>query len=262
LHEPGGMIELLGMVPGVSPWTFVGLTVLSFFTAAFGVVAGLGGGVFLLAVMATIFPPATLIPLHGAVLFGSNVSRAIIMRAHVLKHLVPAFAAGAAVGGVVGGQLVVALPTPTLQIILAIFIIYVCWAPSPPAASAGSRGRFVVLGFAGMFLGMFIGSSGSVVAPFVAAACPDRRQFVATHALLMSMVHGLKIAVFGLLGFALADYLPLLVAMIATAFLGNMFGRQVLNHMPERFFRRVFQIVLTLLAIRLLYSGVRGSGWV
>lgn len=255
------MIEFLGMVPDVTPWTFVGLTVLSFFTAAFGVVAGLGGGVFLLAVMATIFPPATLIPLHGTVLFGSNITRAIIMRRQVLTHLVPPFALGALIGGVAGGQLIVALPTAALQIILAVFIVYVCWAPTPPLARAASRARFVILGFAGMFLGMFIGSSGSLIAPFVAAACPDRRQYVATHALLMSMAHGLKIAVFGLLGFALAAYLPLMAAMIATAFLGNIFGRHMLNRVPERIFRRVFQIVLTLLAVRLLYAGIRGAGW-
>jgi uncharacterized membrane protein YfcA len=254
--------EVLDIVPGVAPWTFAGLTVLSFFTAAFGVVAGLGGGVFLLAVMATIFPPATLIPLHGAVLFGSNIGRAIIMRGHVLVHLIAPFAAGAVIGGIAGGQLVVALPTAILQIILAIFIVYVCWAPTPPPARAGSRARFAILGFAGMFLGMFIGSSGSLIAPFVAAACPDRRQYVATHALLMSMAHGLKIAVFGMLGFALADYLPLVAAMIATAFLGNVFGRHLLNRVPEKIFRRVFQVVLTLLAIRLLYAGIRGAGWV
>ena len=48
------MIDFLDLVPGVAPWVFVGLTVLSFFTAAFGVVVGLGGGVLLLGVMATI----------------------------------------------------------------------------------------------------------------------------------------------------------------------------------------------------------------
>ena len=74
------MIDVLDIVPGVTPWTFIGLTVLSFFTATFGVVAGLGGGVLLLAVMATIFPPATLIPLHGTVLLGTNVGRGYLGR--------------------------------------------------------------------------------------------------------------------------------------------------------------------------------------
>ena len=75
------MLDLLASIPGVSaPW-FVGLTILSFFTAAFGIVAGLGGGVLILGVMATIFPPAAVIPLHGAVQFGTNMTRNFIMLA-------------------------------------------------------------------------------------------------------------------------------------------------------------------------------------
>ncbi len=255
------MIEFLDIVPGVTPWTFVGLTVLSFFTAALGVVVGLGGGVLLLAVMATIFPPAILIPLHGTVLFGTNVGRTIIMRRMVLFHLIPAFALGAVVGALVGGNLVVALPTAVLQVVLGGFILYVVWAPSPRAA-AYSRGKFFSLGAGGMLIGMFVGASGSLIAPFIAAACPDRRQYVATVSVLMTLLHGLKIAVFGLLGFAFTAYLPLMATMITTAFFGSYVGRKLLQRMPERLFRRGFQIVLSLLALRLLYAGAGGAGWI
>jgi len=113
-----------------------------------------------------------------------------------------------------------------------------------------------------MLAGMFVGSSGSLIAPFIAAACPDRQQYVATHSVLMSLVHGLKIAVFGLLGFAIAAYLPLMAAMIGAAFFGNWFGRTLLRRMPEALFRRIFQVVLSLLAVRLLYAGARGAGWI
>lgn len=253
-------MEFFDIVPGITSWTFVGLTVLSFFTAAFGVVAGLGGGVMLLAVMATIVPPTILIPLHGTVLFGTNVGRALIMRRHFLKHLLPVFFVGAVLGAIIGGQIVVTLPTATLQIILGLFIIYVCWAPRI-AARAYSHTKFLLLGLIGTLAGMFVGSSGTLIAPYVAAACPDRHQYVATHSVLMSLIHGLKVAVFGVLGFAIGAYLPLILSMIATAFLGSLFGRAVLNRLPEAVFRRIFQVVLTLLALRLLYSGIRDMGW-
>ncbi len=255
------MIEFLDIVPGVTPWTFIGLTVLTFFTATLGVVAGLGGGVLLLGVMATIFPPATVVPLHGMVLFGTNVGRAVIMRRLVLAPLIPAFAAGAIGGALVGGQLVVSLPTAALQIILGSFLLYVCWAPPPPA-TAYSRNKFFSLGAIGMLIGMFVGASGSLIAPFIAAACPDRRQFVATHSVLMTFVHGLKILVFGLLGFAISAYLPLMAAMIGASFFGSYFGAKLLHRMPERAFRRIFRLVLSLLALRLLYAGASGAGWI
>jgi uncharacterized membrane protein YfcA len=254
------MIDFLDIVPGVTPWVFVGLTVLSFFTAAFGVVAGLGGGVLLLGVMAAVFPPAVLIPIHGAVLLGTNFGRLIIMWRHFLKHLLPVFVVGAVAGAVIGGQVVVALPTAILQMVLGLFILYACWAPKL-TARAYSHTKFFLMGLLGTLLGMFIGSSGTLIAPYVAAACPDRRQYVATHSVFMTIIHGLKVMVFGALGFSLGTYLPLIMAMIATAFLGSMFGRAVLNRLPEKVFRRIFQVVLTLLALRLLYTGIGNSEW-
>lgn len=254
------MTDFLSLVPGVTPLAFVGLTVLSFFTSAFGAVVGLGGGVMLLGVMATIFPPAVLVPLHGAVLLGTNFGRSAILWRQVLKTMLPVFMIGAVVGAVIGGKVVVALPTATLQIILGLFIIYVCWAPRV-TARAYSHARFFVIGLLGTLLGMFVGSSGTLIAPYVAAACPDRRQYIATHSVFMTFIHGLKVVVFGALGFSLGAYLPLIAAMIATAFLGSLFGREILNRVPERVFRRIFQVVLTLLALRLLYTGASKLGW-
>jgi uncharacterized membrane protein YfcA len=250
------MIDFIDIVPGVTPWVFIGLTLLSFFTAAFGVVAGLGGGVLLLGVLAAVFPPAVLIPIHGAVLFGTNCSRVIVLWRHFQKQLLPLFVAGAVVGAIAGGQIVVALPTAVLQVVLGLFILYACWAPKI-SARAYSHTKFFLMGLIGTLLGMFIGSSGTLIAPYVAAACPDRRQFVATHSVFMTLIHGLKVVVFGALGFSLATYLPLIVAMIVTAFFGTLFGRSVLNRLPEAVFRRIFQVVLTVLALRLLYTGLR-----
>ena len=42
------MIELLSITPEIDGWTFILFTILACFTAAFGVVAGLGGGVLLI----------------------------------------------------------------------------------------------------------------------------------------------------------------------------------------------------------------------
>jgi uncharacterized membrane protein YfcA len=258
ITEGSRLIDLLFTAPGVTHWTFLGLSVLPFFTTAFGIAAGLGGGVMLLGVMATIFPPAALIPLHGTVQLGANITRVAIMRRHIVAGYIPAFAVGAVAGGIAGGQLVVTLPTALLQLVLGLFLLYVCWAPTPSAMRAYSGRRFFVLGVVGSLASMFVGASGSLLAPFVAAASPSRHEFVATHAALMTTVHGLKIVVFGALGFAFGAYVPLLVSMIVMTFFGNLFGRSVLNRLPEAVFRRIFQLVLTLLSLRLLFAGLSG----
>lgn len=255
------MLDFLNIVPGVTGWEFLGLTVLTFFTSAFGVVAGLGGGVMLLAVMTTIFPPATLIPLHGAVQFGANVTRIWLMWRDALWTVAPIFAAGAILGAFIGGQVVVALPKALLQGILGVFLLYVCWAPKFTVA-APSKGRFFILGVAGTLITMFVGATGTLLAPFFRGATKDRIEFVATSAVLMTFVHGLKVVVFGVLGFAFGAYLPLMVAMIAMTFFGNYFGRALLSRMPEQLFTRIFQVVLTILAVRLIYAGLVDAGYI
>ena len=66
-------------MPELSPWQAVAFYVLSFFTSAMTAAAGIGGGVVLLAIMATVYPPAVLIPVHGMVQLGSNGGRALLM---------------------------------------------------------------------------------------------------------------------------------------------------------------------------------------
>ena len=108
---------------------------------------------------------------------------------------------------------------------------------------------------------MFVGATGTLLAPWIRGISTDRREFVATHAAAMFFVHTLKAVVFGILGFEFYDYLPLLAAMIAMSFFGNWIGVRALNKMPEAVFTRVFQIALTLLALRLLWSAADKAGY-
>ncbi len=107
---------------------------------------------------------------------------------------------------------------------------------------------------------MFVSATGTIVAPFAASASPERRNVVATFSALMMIVHLCKLFAFGLLGVAVAAYLPLMAAMIATATLGNWLGSIVLNRMPERAFRLVFRVLLTMLALRLLWRAAVEAG--
>lgn len=250
--------QFLG-VPGVDGWIFSGLVLAAFFTTFLGIVSGAAGGLVLLAIMAMVFPPAVLIPVHTVVQLGAGSSRTMIMWRYVMRDTLLPFLGGAVLGAVLGAQIFVSLPTAVLQGILGAFIILLAWLPSF-ARFGPARGRFAVLGFGATFLGMFVSATGTLLAPFVASASPDRRNHAATLAALMSMVHITKIVAFGVLGIAIGAYLPLIGGMIVMAASGNFVGSKVLNHMPERAFRIVLQVVLTLLALRLLWVAARGAG--
>lgn len=251
------VIEIFIGGAGLNPSGFILLCGVSFLGSFMTATMGIGGGVLVLATMAQVLPPAVLIPVHGVVQLGSNAGRATLMRREILTGIIPAFVVGTLLGALLGAKLVISLPEPLLQGILALFVLYATWAPKFKASSPG-KPTFLAVGFGATLATMFVGATGPLVAPFVAAACPERQQVVATHATLMTIQHGLKIVAFGTLGFAFAPYLPLLAGLIVFGFGGTWCGKHLLMRLPESFFRRALKITLTLLAGRLLYSAFQG----
>ena len=246
----------LGM-PGVDLWLLLGLSAASFVTTFLAVALAMGGGLMLLAILAMFFPPAALIPIHTMVQLGVGTSRVLLMWRHILRDTVLPFTIGAALGAAAGAQIFVTLPTTLLQGILGVFIVTVTWLPHL-GRFGPERGRFALLGGAATFLGIFVSATGTLVSPFVAAASPDRRNHSATLAILMTIVHIMKIIAFGTLGVGLGAYLPLVAAMITTAALGNWAGRAVLDRMEESWYRLAFKIVMTVLALRLFWVALAG----
>ncbi|EFO33444.1 permease [Roseibium sp. TrichSKD4] len=69
-------------------------------------------------------------------------------------------------------------------------------------------------------------------------------------------MHVFKIFAFGLLGFAFAPWLPLITGMIAKGFLGTLAGSKVLGRLDEALFRLGFKIIMTGLALNLIWRAV------
>ena len=77
----------------------------------------------------------------------------------------------------------------------------------------------------------------------------------------MTITHIAKLVAFGFIGFAIGSFVPLMAAMIATGAVGNWLGEVALHRMTEQRFRTVFQLVLTALALRLLWVAAVHAGW-
>jgi len=236
----------------------IGLVALSLVTSALTAAAGIGGGLVLLSVMASFLPPVVVIPTHGVVQLGSNAGRAALMRHHIDRRILLPFALGSVLGVVLGAKLFVALPTPVLQTILGSFVLAVVWLPKLKASHIPNRG-FTLVGIVGSFCTMFVGATGPFVASFITPDRLQRHAVVATHATCMTVQHTLKVVAFGCLGFAFLPWLPLLAAMVGAGFLGTMLGKRLLDRLPHHIFARAFKVILTVLALRLLYAAV--SAW-
>jgi uncharacterized membrane protein YfcA len=252
-------MDFLG-TPDVGTLLFGGLVLASFVTAFFGVFTGAAGGVILLGIMAMAMSPAALIPVHTVVMLGTGFTRSIIMWRYVMRGTLVPFAIGSVVGAAVGSQVFVALSVTWLQFILGAFILVVTWMPKLGRVGAENK-RFTVLGFATTFLGVFVSATGTLLAPFVASAAKDRLVHAATLGTLMTIAHIAKLVAFGFIGFAITSFIPLMAAMIVAGAAGNWAGEEALMRTSEMRFRLIFQIVLTLLALRLLWGAASDAGW-
>jgi len=250
--------EILIQGTHLSLTAFVILCGVSFLGSLIAGALGLGGGVLVLATMANLLPPTVLVPIHGVVQLGSNLSRAVLSWRYTAIAIVAPFLAGSIIGACLGGQFVVALPKYLLQILIACFILGSTWAPRLQSSSTGKI-KFFVVGMITTIVTMFVGGTGVLVGAFVAPACPERHQFVSTHAAVMTIQHGLKIVTFALLGFAFGPYVPLLIGLVMFSFLGSYAGKLALNRLPERIFRVALKAILTLLSLQLLYTALRQS---
>jgi uncharacterized membrane protein YfcA len=255
------MIELTASLvpPGVTAWAAGIMTLAallgSFVTAAFGV----GGGVLLLGVMTLFLPVPAVIPVHGVVQAGSNGGRTLLFAGHIRWPVLAAFAAGGLVGAALGSRVLVTLPEALLEIALGAFILVACWLPLP-AVQRGSHARTAIGGALTTGLTLFVGATGPFVATLIRALHLDRRAHVATFSACMTLQHAFKLAVFGLAGFAFGPWVPWLGAMMVMVVAGTWLGRQVLERMDDRRFRRILSLLLTALALRLLYSGLTAPG--
>lgn len=231
-------------------------TITSMITASLGA----GGGVLLLLLMASWMPPAAIIPVHGMIQLGSNLGRATLIWRHIDWRVIAAFLPGVISGAALGAWLLVNLPAHIWQLAIAVFVLYLCWGPALPKSAFGTPGVFLASALTS-FISLFVGATGPLVAAFIKQIHVDRFQTVATFATAMTLQHAPKALVFGAAGFMFFEWLPFMLAMIICGFAGTWIGLHVLRSLSNRKFTLIFNLVLTVLAIRLLWQASLSLGW-
>lgn len=250
----------LQMIPAEITPLFAGVMVFcSFLTSALTAAMGLGGGTALLAVMGLGMPVSSLMPVHGMVQLGSNLSRTLIQRAYVVWPLVLWFLLGSAVGIALGAPVAAIIPDSAARIALGAFILWSVWHKRGEAKPL-NRPLFIIGGGISSIGTMIVGATGPMVAGLISPQGLKKQPLIATHATCMVLQHGLKILAFGLMGFAWASWLPMLAAMIASGALGTWLGTRLLDNLPEKLFRLAFRLTMLLLSVQLLWQGIQGWG--
>lgn len=232
------------------------LLVMSFLASAITAAFSIGGGLLLIAVMSAVLPAAVIVPVHGSIMFGSNLGRAAVFLRGIDWRTLSAFTLGGMIGGIVGAQIVTGLPAAVFRLAIASFILFTQWGPALKLP-LGQK-TIGIAGFLSTILTLFVGASG----PFITAILSkisrySRINLVATAAGCMSVQHGIKVLVFALTGFLFAPWLPFIGLSILAGFTGTLVGARFLEKLDEQMFRTALKWLLTALALYLLAS----SAW-
>lgn len=225
------------------------LGIFSTFTSLVTAVAGLGGGMLLLALMAQLFTPTVLIPLHGVAQFFSNANRGIIHRSTLEWSYLKPFVLGSLLGAFLFVPLVVFVDPVIGAIAVGLFILLVTWQPTWLNAS---RLPPILSGTLTSGLGVLFGATG----PLAMSAHPKthwtKEQIVGNHGAAMAFQHGIKVIAYLVAGIQLYDYLPHIAVLFAGAWMGTFIGTRLLRKLTDDRFKALLKWVLTGLAVRLI----------
>lgn len=244
---------------GLPVWAVLVLIATAALTSAMTAALGIGGGVLLLAILSMLLPGAAVIPLHGLVQLGSNANRAVFTAPHIRWSSLYWFAPGVLVGALLASVLLIELPSWLLQLSIAGFILLLCWGPPVPQVATRALGTFVAA-IITTLLSHFVGATGPLVAAFIKRQQQgDRQATVATFAAAMTLQHAPKALVYSAAGFVFHEWLGLALAMVLAGVVGTKLGLKVLLKTSDQRFAQIFNILLTLLALRLIWQAL--SSW-
>ena len=227
-------------------------------TAVLSALAGLGGGLILLAVLAQFFAPVVAIPIHGGIQLVANGSRAFLLRGEIAWRAVLWASVLLFPASLLGVMVATAVPEDTTRAALGVLALVITWRPSllrwrgdrmPEPALIG-------VGAASGFINTTVGASGPVTSPFFRAVTVGHAAFVATAAASQVVAHISKVAAFLIDGFVIGDHVATIVVGAASVTVGSWIGTRLLGRIDDRYLGWVFKAVLTTLAVRLIATAL------
>jgi len=170
-------------------------------------------------------------------------------------------------GTLAGSQIVRLMPTQTLGIVFAVFLVAVAvqmvlnLKPQPSRQLPGVAGMTATGGAIGLVMSLIAGGGGVLSVPFLIWCNVDVRKAIGTSAAI-----GFPIAVSGTLGYVMAGfagsglpagsvgfvYLPALCVVVLASSLTARFGADLAHRLPVALLRKIFAALLLVVAARLL----------
>ena len=231
----------------------IGSFVAAFTNAAFAN----GGAMVILAVTSTVLPVSAIVPLHSALLMGSTASRAVIFREHVDWRIAGPFLVGSVVAVAIAARIYVELPDTAIAAAIGLVMLVAIWLPAVPWRPR-VRHPWLIVGFIHSFFSTLF-AYGALLHAVILHTALARRQVVGTMAVSLTGMGVFKISGYALNGFDYRPYLAVIILSFLVALAGTWVGKLLIDRISEMVFRRVFRLLVTLTALRLIYTAVAAA---
>lgn len=232
--------------------SLLGLGALGLVAGMLTTIAGMGGGMLLVAVLVALRGPHVALAVTTPALFASNGHRAWLFRRVLDWRVAGLFALGAVPSAALVGYFVPALPGWVLAAIL-VFATLLTLARS--AGWIDLRPKRAVIASAGAGIGALAataGGAGALTAPLFLSAGLTGTAYVGTVALAAVALHAGRLLGYGSGGLLHADLVPAMLVLLAGLLVGNLAGKRLRTRIDATLEKRVevgALVVCTALAI-------------
>lgn len=236
---------------------FSSVLLTSFLSGIFGMI----GGTILLAILLQLFAPPTALALHGIAQVTSNGWRVFLWRRYIYWPILRRYFIGAFISVALFTWLQIQFDVRFIYLFLGLLPFTPLILPKGKGLDITKRGMSFVCGFSVISLQLIAGVSGGFLDQSFINSPLERRQQIATKALIQVMAHLIKVLYFTILLQQVNDWHEITwlvaVVLISAAMLGNSLAAGPVQRMKQENFKKYSTYLLRMLGVYFLVK----AGW-
>jgi len=218
-------------------------------------VAGMGGGLLILASCSMILPVSVVIPLNGIFVLAGQITRTLQFYKHIAWHITLPFVPGSVLGALVGTLIYFSLSDTAIALILGSVMLWFSWVPANPISRKAAEkipAPYFWVGIIHTFLSTVSGAGGLLQSLMVNSKLA-KENIVATIACTLLAMSLFKTVGYFMAGFDYGEWMGIILLSWITGIAGTTVGKISLNMMPDEFFRKLIKTMVTIFALRLFW---------
>lgn len=190
-------------------------------------------------------------------IFG-NLGRITFFRQGLDKKLLLIFGAPSVILTLLGAILVKYTPQELLKFMLGLFLLFfsIISVIKPNFTFRASKKNAIIGGGLSGFLAGLIGTGGAIRGAFLTSFNLRRKVYIATAAAIALAVDITRIPIYFRSGFFESQYYAYLPLLFIMAIAGAYLGKNIVDKIPQKAFRKIVLIAIALISLKFIYDGV------